>query len=634
MPTPPNALRERFLGSAHAALERMHQYAALLEIDPRDGNVLDTLRRELHRLRGSSGSYGYAEAGERLAEMEQRARTWALDSTLDAANRGVILRRAVDALYTAYGTAPAHPIDTEVRDVWCVEPPAGRMAEWSKLTASTAMRLTPMSMADFAERVQRKERPYAAIAPIDVGRRLHAPDGMPLVLLASSAQAVAPSGRSFGSVMVVDHDISTDDLAVIIEKVAQRTAVTGGSVVILDDDPMILVLVRAICESAGLRALTIAEPGLLFMTLEDERPSVLLMDVQLPGTTGFELTRRIRASADWSDLPVVLFSADTSQQARESAIVAGADGFLPKPVAPAELRTQLLARIEQVRQTRLAAGLNPATALPEHEVGLREAEQQFGALRREGGALSAAIIRLRDASDEVRWPRLCATVSRALRDTGAALAHYDNVSLVATVRDGYYPMLRALNVLRASDLEGVEPSWVLGLAEVSAVQATNAEDLWHAAADAAAAAIALRQDNHVWTPEDSTRAPDVVIVEDDPAFSDLLEYALRQEGYTYRVLRTGPAALDALRAMPVTSQRPVILLDLDLPGLDGHAVHEQLQIERPRDFVTVFLSAHAGDADQIRALRAGAADYLVKPVSLRVLLSKLPRWVRRSRSER
>jgi two-component system phosphate regulon response regulator PhoB len=124
----------------------------------------------------------------------------------------------------------------------------------------------------------------------------------------------------------------------------------------------------------------------------------------------------------------------------------------------------------------------------------------------------------------------------------------------------------------------------------------------------------------------------VVIVEDDPAISDLLEYALRQEGYTFTVLRTGPEALEALRAMPVVALKPLVLLDLDLPGLDGHAVHERLLMDRPRDFVVVFLSAHAGDADQVRALRAGAADYLAKPVSLRVLLSKLPRWVRQPRS--
>src|SRR3972149_1728333 len=106
MTAPSDVLRERFLGSARAALERLQQCAALLDVDPRDANALDTLRRELHRLRGSSGSYGFAEASERIGAMEQRARTWAIDPTLEAEHRGAHLRRVVDALHTAYGAAP------------------------------------------------------------------------------------------------------------------------------------------------------------------------------------------------------------------------------------------------------------------------------------------------------------------------------------------------------------------------------------------------------------------------------------------------------------------------------------------------------------------------------------------------
>lgn len=632
MTAPSDVLRERFLGSARAALERLHQCAALLDLDPRDANVLDTLRRELHRLRGSSGSYGFTEAGELISEMEQRARTWALDATLDGDHRGAHLRRFVDALHTAFGATSGRPVDAEIREIWCVAPPPGRVAEWSKVAASAGVRFVAMASSEFSGRIGQRERLYAVIAPSDLGRNLPMPNGVPLVLLSGARHAPAPATRSFGAVTVVDQDIAADDLAVIIEQLAQRTSVMGGCVVILDDDPMILVLTRTICESAGLRVITLEDPALLFRVLEDERPGVLLMDVQLPGATGFDLTRRLRADPEWAELPVILFSADASREARESAIVAGADGFLPKPVAPAELRTQLLARLDQVREHRLAHGLNPATALPEREVGLREAGQLFGALRREGGVLSAALIRLRDPADEVRWPQVCARLARALRETGAVLAHPDSLSLVATVRDGYYPMLLALNALRAADHDGDEAPWVLGIAEASLVKPLHVEELWHAAGDAATVALASREDNHVWTRDDSTRAPDVVIVEDDPAISDLLEYTLRQEGYTFRVLRTGPEALEALRAMPVVSLKPLVLLDLDLPGLDGHAVHERLLMDRPRDFVVVFLSAHAGDADQVRALRAGAADYLTKPMSLRVLLSKLPRWVRQPRS--
>lgn len=633
MTGPSNALRERFLASARATLDSLQQYATLLDTDPTDATVLDAMRRELHRLRGSAGSYGYSEASERLGQAEQRTATWAVDPTLEAPHRGAHVRRLVDTLHTFFGAGDSvRPVEADAREIWCVDPPADRVAEWSKAAVSVGIRFATMRASDFAERISQRERPYAVIAPEDAGRRLPVPDGLPVVLLVDARKALAPANRSFGTVTTVHEDVSGENLLVVVERLAERTSVTGGSVLILDDDPMILVLARAICHDAGLRAVTLDDPAQLFRALEDERPGVLLMDVQLPGTTGFALARRVRATAEWTELPIILFSADASREARESAVAAGADGFLAKPVAPAELRTQLLARLEQVRQLRLAHGLNPATGLPEAEVGLRDAAQPFGAQRREGGVLSAAMIRLRDAADDAQWMNTVARVARALRGTGAMLAHHDGVSLVATVRGGYDVVLHALAAAGISEAD--DAPFVVGLAEASTVGALRPEDLWLAAADAANAALLLREKTHVWMPEDSTRAPDVIIVEDDATFSDLLEYALRQEGYTYRVLRNGPDALEALRAMHVVSHRPLVLLDLDLPGLDGHAIHEHLRLERPRDFIVVFLSVHSGEADQVRALRAGATDYLIKPVSLRVLLAKLPRWVRQPRSAR
>jgi len=627
---PTNAVRERFLASALAAVGRLRDYAAQLTIDPLDTGVLDALRRELHRLRGTAGSYGFDVASERIGRMEQRTSTWVVDPTLEPLDRGAHVRRLADALQPLFGDRSEMPVEGLVREVWCVDPPRDRVAEWSRFAPAAGVRFSVMNPATFTERIRRRERPYAVLALADVGRSLQMPDGLPLLLLTDARHTLSPPGRSFGAVTVVDKDITSEDLAVVIERLAQRTSVAGGSVVVLDDDPMILLLSKAICEDAGLRTVTLADPARLIATLENERPSVLLMDVQLPGTTGFELTRRLRADPDWAELPVVLFSADTSAESREEAVAVGADGFLSKPVAPAELRMQLLARIEQVRQHRLAFGLSPSTGLAEREVGLRQAEQMFGALRRDGGTVSAAAIRLRNAADEARWPHACAHIARALRGSGALLAHVDDTSLVATVREGYDVLLRALEALRRDEPD--DPAWVVGVAEASTVGAPHPEDLWHAAGDAATAAIDAGVPMHAWTRDDSTRAPDVIIVEDDEALSDLLEYALRQEGYTYRILRTGPEALDALRVLKVGSQKPLILLDLDLPGLDGHAIHERLRVERPRDFVVVFLSVHGGDADQVRALRAGATDYLVKPVSLRVLMAKLPRWARQPRS--
>ena len=127
----------------------------------------------------------------------------------------------------------------------------------------------------------------------------------------------------------------------------------------------------------------------------------------------------------------------------------------------------------------------------------------------------------------------------------------------------------------------------------------------------------------------TTALPDVFIIEDDTALIELFEYGLAARGYTSRVLRNGREALDALRALVTGDAHPLLLLDVDLPGLDGYSLFHMLQRDRPGVFRVVFLTVHGGEDEQLRALEAGATDYLVKPVSLRVALEKIRRWIGR-----
>jgi len=117
-----------------------------------------------------------------------------------------------------------------------------------------------------------------------------------------------------------------------------------------------------------------------------------------------------------------------------------------------------------------------------------------------------------------------------------------------------------------------------------------------------------------------------VLVESDVALSGMIRTALQSIGLSVSVHDTGNAALEALLALPNDGIRRVVLLAIDLAGLDGHTVHERLHTLRPDAFVVAFMSGRGEDVEQIRALRAGAIDYLVKPVSVQVLMAKVEVW--------
>src|SRR5229473_1471919 len=117
---------------------------------------------------------------------------------------------------------------------------------------------------------------------------------------------------------------------------------------------------------------------------------------------------------------------------------------------------------------------------------------------------------------------------------------------------------------------------------------------------------------------DAVLVPEVIYVEDDAALAELLAYGLRAHGYRFSAYRNGRDAL-----------RELLGLDVDLPALDGYSILAALERERPGTYRVVFTTVHGTEEEQLRGLEAGALDYLVKPISLRVALEKIKRWVGR-----
>ena len=126
---------------------------------------------------------------------------------------------------------------------------------------------------------------------------------------------------------------------------------------------------------------------------------------------------------------------------------------------------------------------------------------------------------------------------------------------------------------------------------------------------------------------ENTDVPEVIVVEDDDTLADLLTFGLEARGYRFIHFRNGREALDQLRTLETRGTTPLLLLDVDLPALDGYSIFDALQQEFPGKFRVVFTTVHGSETEQLRGLEAGAIDYLVKPISLRVALEKIRRWV-------
>ncbi len=118
----------------------------------------------------------------------------------------------------------------------------------------------------------------------------------------------------------------------------------------------------------------------------------------------------------------------------------------------------------------------------------------------------------------------------------------------------------------------------------------------------------------------------VIVATADPSLMRMLAFALDQARLPHVEFQSGTVVLRELLAMPTTGPPTVVVLDVDLPGVDGHAILERLGVERPDTFLIVVLSSHADESVQVRSLLAGALDHLAKPFNVRVLMAKLLRW--------
>jgi DNA-binding response OmpR family regulator len=121
----------------------------------------------------------------------------------------------------------------------------------------------------------------------------------------------------------------------------------------------------------------------------------------------------------------------------------------------------------------------------------------------------------------------------------------------------------------------------------------------------------------------------ILIVEDEPAISDAVAYALREAGYEVEIADDGAAALERAR----TRDYDLMVLDLLLPGMPGLDVCRTLR-EESSDLPIVMLTALDAERERIEGLDLGADDYVTKPFSLAELVSRVRTLLRRRRLDR
>ena len=121
----------------------------------------------------------------------------------------------------------------------------------------------------------------------------------------------------------------------------------GREVLVVEDEPQNQELLRAVVEDLlGGRA-RVCDDGEVCLRLAHERkPALVLLDLMLPGMSGWDVARRLRQDPATASVPIIAVSALSRPQERESALHAGCDAYVAKPFTPDEIARLMAATLE------------------------------------------------------------------------------------------------------------------------------------------------------------------------------------------------------------------------------------------------------------------------------------------------
>lgn len=125
-------------------------------------------------------------------------------------------------------------------------------------------------------------------------------------------------------------------------------------ILVIDDEPRIVKLARDYLEKGGYQVLTAGEGAAALMLAQQQKPDLVVLDLNLPGMDGLEVCKQLRRT---SDVPIIMLTARVEETDRLIGLELGADDYVVKPFSPRELVARVKVILRRARGTTQASGI-------------------------------------------------------------------------------------------------------------------------------------------------------------------------------------------------------------------------------------------------------------------------------------
>ena len=226
-------------------------------------------------------------------------------------------------------------------------------------------------------------------------RKMPGNERLPIAFVTSVSEQLRDAQAVYwGSSGVIRRPVKQAEFEKVLHNLATATRVKQPRILTIDDDAVLTKFIDSILSSNGYAVSALNEPIQMMEVLDSVNPDLILLDVVMPGLSGYDVCRVLRCDDKWTDIPVIFLTSKTDTAGRAAAFKAGANDFLSKPVLSEELIARVQSQMEHSRFRRHKANSDELTGLLNEEAFFDELRAQFKSVRSEHGSLHLCMFRI------------------------------------------------------------------------------------------------------------------------------------------------------------------------------------------------------------------------------------------------
>lgn len=423
--------------------------------------------------------------------------------------------------------------------------------------------------------------------------------------LPASVKSSAPTGQSTAQIQVHDDrtNLKTSDQVILL----------------IDDDPVFGESLMQLNKRLGYKTLVSVSGQEGLRMAKAYRPRGILLDLGLPDMDGSEVLHHLKSDRELRGMPVYIVSA----RDKEDAVLRdGIAGYLQKPIV----------------ESQLADAEADVLALAEHQAnclllleGASLSSEQLSRIVQQQGFTVIAVRDVQAALDVLRVDNCCLAVIDLVRDSTIV---EDGPGICRALRE-VSPNLQLILYSREA-LSAEQDAALRPYTDCIIVQTTHAEQrmlenierFLKNMPQAGDTAISSAQTTVPGQADKKLVGRHILVIDDDPRNVFVITSALEQQGARVGNALSGQKGLEYLRR----DSADLVFMDIMMPEMDGYEAIRQIRSDPLIKHVPVIaLTAKALKADREKALKAGADDYLSKPVDYEVLVNMAQVWCEEKR---